>query len=408
MAKKYSFRYLWMGQSLANCGDVFYIVGLMTVIYTVTRSAFYMSLVPFFTTFSRFISGLLAPLVLDQIGLKGSLVRSQLGKTILLLILAVLLQIHFIDHFIFLLFLFVILISFLDGWAMPARNAMVPILVGRKGLVKANGFLSILDQTINMSGWALGGVLAAFIGGSGMVGVTVLLFVLSTLFMLLISEQPEMHLHHGKARSKKLGGMKEGWVAIWHTPVLRIISITDILGSAASVVWMAAIVYVFVNHALHVGEAWWGYINFAYFAGLIAGGVIAVGSSTFIDKHLMAASLIGLFATSVLTLCFGWNPIPIAALLLSLLVGLFEQLKTISFGTLIQKSTGFGVLAKVYSATDALYALSYGAATLIIGYLTDQVGVQAIFTLSAFLLFLSFLFVVFSRKRLAVNDRNED
>ncbi|TGA97607.1 MFS transporter [Sporolactobacillus shoreae] len=404
MAKKYSFRFLWMGQSLANCGDVFYIVGLMTEVYALTKSAFYMSLVPFFTTFSRFISGLLAPLILDQIGLKGSLVRSQMGKTFLLLVLAVLLQTHFVAHFFPQLFLFVVLISFLDGWATPARNAMVPILIDREGLVKANGFLAIMDQSINMSGWALGGVLAAFLGGFSMIGITFLLFIASTALMMLIEEQPGMCFNHGKVKpGNKMDGMKAGWIAIWHIPALRIISVVEVIGSVASTVWMAAIVYIFVNHALHVNESWWGYINFTYFAGLIIGGFLTVSSATFIDKHLILTSLVGLLATSFLTLFFGWNSIPLSALLISLMVGLFEQLKTVSFETIIQKSTKSDVLAKVYSATDTLYAFSYGAATLVIGYMTDQIGVKFIFTLSAFLLFLSSLYAMSNRRNLAVD-----
>lgn len=160
MTKKYSFRCLWIGQSLANCGDVFYIVGLMTVVYAVTKSAIFMTVIPFLTTFIRFISGIFAPLILNKLGLKGSLVRSQIGKSFFLLFMALTLTFHLFGPNFLIMFFFVACISFLDGWASPARNAMVPMLIDQDGLVKANGFLSILDQTINLSGWALGGMLA--------------------------------------------------------------------------------------------------------------------------------------------------------------------------------------------------------------------------------------------------------
>lgn len=56
-----SFRYLWTGQALANCGDLFYVVGLMAIVHEITGSAMYMAMIPFVTTLARFISGALRP-----------------------------------------------------------------------------------------------------------------------------------------------------------------------------------------------------------------------------------------------------------------------------------------------------------------------------------------------------------
>src|SRR5688572_20026845 len=64
--KNISFRCLWIGQAFANLGDIFYVVGLISLLYTLTGSAFYLSLLPFTTTIFRFISSLLAPLVIDR------------------------------------------------------------------------------------------------------------------------------------------------------------------------------------------------------------------------------------------------------------------------------------------------------------------------------------------------------
>lgn len=41
--KSKSFRYLWLGQLLANFGDVFYIVGCISILYGFTSSAFYLA-----------------------------------------------------------------------------------------------------------------------------------------------------------------------------------------------------------------------------------------------------------------------------------------------------------------------------------------------------------------------------
>lgn len=87
--KNNSFRFLWIGQLFANLGDVFYVVGLISILYTVTESVMYLAMLPFLNTFGRFISSFISPLLLNKYRLKSLLVSSQLSKTTILLILAI-------------------------------------------------------------------------------------------------------------------------------------------------------------------------------------------------------------------------------------------------------------------------------------------------------------------------------
>jgi DHA3 family macrolide efflux protein-like MFS transporter len=73
-----------LGQSLANVGDVLYIVGVISVIYTLTESATASAFVPFTITFSMFISSILTPLLIGKFNLKHLLIGSQIGKTVIL------------------------------------------------------------------------------------------------------------------------------------------------------------------------------------------------------------------------------------------------------------------------------------------------------------------------------------
>lgn len=50
----------WSG--ICKSRGYFYVVGLISLLYNLTGSAFYLSLLPFITTIFRFISSLLAPL----------------------------------------------------------------------------------------------------------------------------------------------------------------------------------------------------------------------------------------------------------------------------------------------------------------------------------------------------------
>ncbi|WP_462411818.1 hypothetical protein [Neobacillus sp. Marseille-QA0830] len=78
--KQSSMRFLWIGQMLANLGDILYVVCLIKLISDITGSVAYMSLVPFLNTFAGLVSGILAPLVINKYRLKSILFYPNVEK----------------------------------------------------------------------------------------------------------------------------------------------------------------------------------------------------------------------------------------------------------------------------------------------------------------------------------------
>ncbi|MCP3741672.1 MFS transporter [Rossellomorea sp. BNER] len=382
--KTKAFRFLWLGQAFANAGDVFYIVALIAAVFSWTKSPFLMTIVPVVITLSRFISSILAPLLIGRYHLKGLLYYSQAVKTILMIILSVMLL--FSLEYVVILFIFASLIAFLDGFALPARNALVPSLVKREELMGANGFLSTSDQLIQFSGWAAGGLMVAFIGEDGTLFVTSVLFIISTAFMYSIPAK----LHSNLGSNTKIPFFKqlgEGWLDVWKTSILKKIFLVYALESLASVVWIAAILYIYVESQLLQGEEWWGFINSAFFVGLIL-------ASTFMLKwHRIFANRQPLVAitiiTAILTLVFGYNEIPFMALIISFFFGVCDQTKVILLQTHVQMSIEPERLGKVYAAQGALTTLLFGIGSLAAGGLVTLIGVQWVFALSSCLLFIT-------------------
>lgn len=398
---KSSFRFLWIGQSLANSGDVFYMVGLIAIIYELTGSVTYMAFVPFFITTSRFLSGLVAPLIIERVKLKPLLAYSQSGKTVAIIILTGYIEFFYSFNTSFLIFLFVIVISFLDGWANPARNALIPILVEQDALVKANSFLAILDQTIRLGGWAVGGMLVAIMGGTNVIWLTFILFVASTIMMFLIPNiDGNIVSDEQTKKSSNWEVLKKGWVTIWQTPTLRTISIVEFFESIANVVWVAAIMYVYVDQVLQTGEQWWGYINATFFAGLMIGGFLSLRWSHLVDRLSSKVIVGGALLSSLTTLMFGLTSTPWMALVISLLFGIVNQIKDVAQETLVQRSVVYRLLPNIYSAKDALITAIFGISSLILGNLTDLFGVRFTFILAAILLFFSAIFVMINRNKI--------
>lgn len=394
--KSRSFRSLWIGQSLANLGDVFYIVGLISILYSVTGSPVYLALLPFLNMAGRAVSGAVSPLLLKRYRLKTMLVGSQMSKTAALFILAGWLLVQSSPGIWFILVL-IFIIAFFDGWALPASDAMLPRLVEKEELMKANSLLALLNESIQLGGWALGGILTAAAGGENVIWLTLAFYAFSTLLMQLIHDKTPFRASAEKQSS--LSVLMEGWITIWTQPVLRILHVVIIIEAIANVVWIAAILYVFVAEVLKAGEAWWGYINTAFFMGLILGGILCTKFSPVFEKYMKLTLIFASFGVAIVTWLFGANSLAWAALLLVFLSGLIHQIKGIIMHTYIQREVSAEDLPKVFSAQHTLVSLAFGLSTLWFGAIAENISVKITFVIAGILLAFGGIYLLAVRKR---------
>ncbi|MGM0887473.1 MAG: MFS transporter [Bacillota bacterium] len=394
--KNTSFRCLWIGQAFANLGDIFYVVGLISLLYNLTGSAFYLSLLPFITTIFRFISSLLAPLVIDRFPLKRIIVQSQWWKTILLVCLGIFI-ISFDHGFSVTVIFFIALISLLDGVAAPVSAALVPQLVPKEERMKANGFLNVITQTIFVAGWPLGSVLLISTNSSFIIWLTVLLYAVSTIYTGRI-KVPEQTTD--PVAPSNWGSIKSGWVAIRQIPTIRTLISIDFITTLASSVWVAAVIYIYVEQNLQLGEEWWGYINTSYFVGMIFSGLIVIRFAKLLEKYIGFFITFGLFLSSLLILFFGTTSIPALALLLACLYGLPEQIREVIYTKLFQDHATEKTLAKIYAVWGAVINLTFAGSVLLLGFITETYSVKTTFQFSSTLIFLAFLYATFKRNDL--------
>ncbi|MEC0276506.1 MFS transporter [Peribacillus frigoritolerans] len=394
--KNTSFRCLWIGQAFANLGDIFYVVGLISLLYNLTGSAFYLSLLPFITTIFRFISSLLAPLVIDRFPLKRVIVQSQWWKTILLVCLGIFI-ISFDHGFAVAVIFFIALISLLDGVAAPVSAALVPQLVPKEERMKANGFLNVITQTIFVAGWPLGSVLLISTNSSFIIWLTVLLYAVSTIYTGRI-KVPEQTTD--PVAPSNWDSIKSGWVAIRQIPTIRTLISIDFITTLASSVWVAAVIYIYVEQNLQLGEEWWGYINTSYFVGMIFSGLIVIRFAKLLEKYIGFFITFGLFLSSLLILFFGTTSIPALALLLACLYGLPEQIREVIYTKLFQDHATEKTLAKIHAVWGAVINLTFAGSVLLLGFITETYSVKTTFQFSSTLIFLAFLYATFKRNDL--------
>ncbi|MFY0802962.1 hypothetical protein [Peribacillus frigoritolerans] len=112
-------------------------------------------------------------------------------------------------------------------------------------------------------------------------------------------------------------------------PTIRTLIPIDFITTLASSVWVAAVIYMYVEQNLQLGEEWWGYINTSYFVGMIFSGMIVILFAKLLEKYNGFFIIFGLFLSSLLILFFGTTSIPALALLLACLYGLPEQIREV-------------------------------------------------------------------------------
>lgn len=376
-----NFNLLLTGQSLANIGDILYIVSIIYVIFELTGSATAAAFVPFTITSSMFVSNTLTPLLMERFNLKSLLVGSQIGKTTLLIALAWFMQELSLSNY-FLLFLVISLVALLDGCAHPVTQSLIPNYVKNEQLLKANGITGTVTQFIQTAMWFIGSSLLIWLTANELVWFTAGLFFLSS---LLLSNLEPVDF----TPSKKQGKWKQisnGWQTVSTTPVLKRIAWMDVLETVAGTVWIAAILYVFVSDALLVDEKWWGFINGSFFLGLIGGSLFCLRFSDWIEQKLIHFIFIGAIFSSLVTIFFGLNSIPAMALVLSFLVGVFGQIKNIPQQTVVQTSVPKDRLPTVFTTLGAIGTGTFGLASLLMGILADAFGIRSVFILSGLLL----------------------
>lgn len=379
MSKNRQFVLLISGQTTADLADVLYIIALINLVYQTTGSAFYASIVTFVTTMAIFVAGIVAPVLFQRMQLNRLLVHTQLLKTTLLLLLW--LAIEFMDQPpFFVLIGFVIVISFLDGFANPVKQSLIPHYVKEEQLMRANSLAESIYQIMQVSSWMIGGVLLVWLSSGGVILLSFVLYCLATIAFFFL--RPIETSNREQEKTSLFTQITEGFSILIRHVLLRKLLLINALESIASAVWISSILLVYAVEVIGKNGAWWGLINAAFFAGLICISVLMYRFDRFVEAKRRAIILTGAAITALATFLFGFTTLGAIALISSFLVGVGTQLKGIPLVTLFQQTAPKEKLPLLYAAEGAIGTALFGIASLAFGLMADKYGVASVFFLS--------------------------
>lgn len=418
--KRQSFYWLWSSQTMSNAADILYVTALTVLVLQGTESIVSTILVPFFRIFSQIVSGFLAPLMLRRFRLPRLMLLSQGGQFLFFAALTLYLRSAGDAYSLTIIFALVFGMSFLDGWTTPVRNALVPRLVEKDWLMRANGLISVSDQTVQFAGWGVSGMLVAFAGAPATMMIAGILYAAALLFTSWIREPKrggaqaktvdpaEKPIAQAAASSgSRREALLEGWKLIWHSRRLRALTLIDSIDMLGGSVWVGAFTLLFVQEALGQGEEWWGFINASYFAGAVLGGLLVVALVKRLQDRLFLSMLVGISGYAALTVLYAYTTLPAAALVLVLIMGPFAELSMVARRTLIQQSAAEDDLPKVLSAQSTLLNVIFCASLLGMAKLAEAIGIVNLYVYAGGMSLIAFAIGVVVRRHFAAEKPQE-
>ena len=385
-----SFIKLLVSQLFANLADIFFRVTIIANIYIISKSVIATSLVPILIGISSFVASLLVPLVTKRLALNRVLSLSQFGKTILLAIL--------VGMFILMqsvaplvIYLFVVVISILDGFAAPVSYAIVPRYATDLG--KANSALSMTGEAVQLVGWGLGGLLFATIGLLPTTFIILILYIISS-FLMLFLPNAEVEVLESETNLEIL---LKGWKLVARDPRLRLFVSANLFEIFSNTIWVSSIILVFVTELLNETESYWGYSNTAYSIGIIISGLIAFRLSEKFLASKWESILFPLVAMAIVTLTILYFPNAQMFLVFSALVGMLSQLKEVPESVFLQETVEENNLVNVYSVLEVISTLAFSVFVLLMSYITESFGISISFWLSAICLMIEAILIYIRR-----------
>lgn len=384
--KKHSKDYfhLFYSQLFANTGDVLTVVGLISVVYSITSKTTAASMIPIIFTSGLFVSSFISNYIYQYFTQKQVLWIFQGLKLVSLSIIASLLIFEESPIFIFIL---LFINALFDGFTNPIKNAMIPFIEKKEYITSANALMNMMSSMVQLSTWALGGFLMSLIGAKYLFLFALVLEILSYFFIIQLSER---HIYNNE-KENILNSFKTVLRHNYFNKLSLYLNLSTIFESVATSIWVAAIILTYTRTFLHVDDFWFGLINAAFFSGTIIAGLWINGKDQFFTKISYPVIIYIPLILAFINVSFILHKSVLLALLISLLMGIFEDSRYISLNSVVQREVPKEILTSTYILNNLLSSVFFSLGTLGISLVVDNQGVMWAYVISGVAYVLTFI-----------------
>jgi MFS family permease len=369
-----SIRRIWLAHSISQFGDGLTSFAAFILISKLTGSATAVAVMAIALAFPQLAVGLFAGVFVDRWDRKRVMVVTDLLRAAL--VPAFMLVRRPEDVWIF----------YVVGFAQatvatffgPARSALIPTLVGKEGLLAANGLFESSGIVTRILGTGTAGVLVGVAGGGALAfGLDAMSFLISALLVARATTPPPEAPPAGSGGAtsvlRELGdGLRLVVAERVLIGTLAALAATNFAVSAASVIFVP-----FMSAVLHVRTEAMGVVELAEALGGAAGSVAVTAFAGRLDARRWM--VLGVSGVGVMLAVIGGAPNFAFAVAATFTAGLGLGPISVASATLLQVFAPGDKRGRVASAMNTVFAMGQLAAMGAAGVLGDVLGLRIVF-----------------------------
>ncbi|MEA3335802.1 MAG: MFS transporter [Chloroflexota bacterium] len=390
-----NFALLWLSQIISKLGDIFWSVAIMVTIFARTGSALQTVGVMVAAALPAFFLGPVAGVLVDRYPRKQVMITMDMVRAALVGILLITSTRG--DLNIWIIYLIVAGLSIASTFFEPARLAILPSLVSKDDLVRANGLVMSTNQATYALGYALGGVMVLAIEFQTMIAVDFVSFLLAALAVAFIAvPEREREKQKQTQRLPMHRAVADGLSYLRNHKLARPLVTMEILEHFPHAIWSSALMLVFTTEALNAGPEFWGFQSSIYFGGMFVGALLAAAMSTRLSRRPGWAIIGNAFLFSGLTIGYALSPSLTFTLFLCFFFGPTSAIRDVSQDSLLQSQVDPMVMGRVYATRNMFSNLAFMLAGLSFAWMADQTNVRWVYLIGGMLYFGTALFALSS------------
>jgi Na+/melibiose symporter-like transporter len=359
---------------VSQSGDWILLIGLLYRVYAMTGSTVASALTMLSSFLPQVVLGPVAGVFADRWNRKLTMIAADL------LLAAGLLPLLAVrgSGQVWIVFAVLIWEGAIEQFFSPAELAMVPRLVADDQLLAANALSGQVSNVSRLAGSALGGVIAATSGITGVSLADAASFAASAALLALVRTSGTVGRQstHGHRLGSVVADLRGGLLLVARHRLLRALMIFGLITSVGEGI-VGTLFAPFFRHVLHGSSQEYGLFMAAQAIGGIVGGTVAASLGQRVPaRHLLSC---GGIAFGLLDLAIFLYPLGYVALWPAMtgiiIVGLPGALTMAGLLTLYQQNTEDSHRGRVFGAFAAAEGIAVLTGTLAGGYLTRPFGI---------------------------------
>jgi len=356
LIRQRNFLFIWIARQISALGDWILLIVLPLYIYNLTGSTIATGTMFITQMIPRLLFGSIAGSVVERLNKKWVLVFTDFMRGLILSCLFI-----FSTEQLWVFFVIVFAQSTIGTVFMPAHRALMVEIIERDHLVDANSITIVSDNIIRLAGPSLGGALLGIGGLHISIGVDILSYIVSGIFISLITVSS---INHSKPQVKT--SLMKKWLTFWSEwwggiKIIRQNHLFLIIFWVLSITWLAQgmINVLFVPYVLDImgqSSVEFGWIESAEGAGGLIGGYLLLKLNKKVKPFPLIMS--SLLLTGFMFFLMFNLPYLLVVLVLNALLGIPNIMFSVRLETLLQEHTPDDYLGRVFGSYNTMVSLA--------------------------------------------------